>query len=517
MRGLHIIRSGLALAVAFLCLPSCSSFVDCTTRRDCPSDLAYAGGAANVSAKGGSSGDTSATSGKGGTSGVSGTSGESGTEAGAGSGGAAPMCDGSLSPDVDDCVISDEYGVFVSPTGDDATADGTQGKPYATLTKALANGAKKRVYVCAADYVEPATIEIADRVSIYGGFSCDEGNWKYDSSFPAHLLPQSAVGATITDASVGVTLEDVRIDAQNAADDGSGASSFGLAIIRSKNVALKRVEIRAGKGGLGAKGADGATGVDGVASGPDQNGAAGSCTPTGTSKRGPDPVPLQCGSQGGGGGDAQVGTSYASSQDGRGGFQVVPSNGGKGGDMPKKPGANGQPGDIGPQGDTGVAAPPVGAFSANGYAVASGGNGTPGKPGQGGGGGGASLGTATCMGATGGAGGLGGCGGDSGIGGTGGGASVALLSWQSKVLIDSCTLTAVSGGAGGDGGKGHAGGAGKAGGTGGTGDGVTFGSGGDGGRGGFGGAGGNGAGGSGGPSISLVYDGTAPTQLGTSS
>ena len=57
---------------------------------------------------------------------------------------------------------------------------------------------------------EPDTLAIPDRVSIYGGFSCEGGTWKYDSSFPAHLLPASPIGATITDAKVGVLIQDLR-------------------------------------------------------------------------------------------------------------------------------------------------------------------------------------------------------------------------------------------------------------------------------------------------------------------
>jgi hypothetical protein len=113
---------------------------------------------------------------------------------------------------------------------------------------------------------------------------------------------------------------------------------------------------------------------------------------------------------------------------------------------------------------------------------------------------------------------MGGCGGDPGGGGVGGGASVALLSWRSTLTIESCTLTANSGGAGGNGGAAHIGGTGKAGGVGGATDSTNkVGVGGDGGRGANGGNGGNGAGGTGGPSIALVYDGTAPTVSGTSS
>ncbi|MEI9939511.1 MAG: hypothetical protein WDO69_20010 [Pseudomonadota bacterium] len=508
------------LAVSGLAWSCSSKSDDCNANLNCGP---YGGGAFATSGASGASGvsGTDGVSGAGatGASGSSGTSGDGGSDSAAGTGGAPPpSCDGTSSPDVDACVISDKYGIFVSPTGDDNTANGTQAHPFATVTAALANVTTtiKHVYVCASDYNEPDTLVIPDRVSIYGGFTCDDGTWNYDSPLPAHLLPARAIGATITDAKVGVVIQDVRIDAENA-DDGMGASSFGMMISGSHNITLKRVEIRAGKGGKGSVGVDGATGLDGIASGTDQNGMAATCSNPPASRVGPQSVPKICGSQGGAGGTAAVGTDYAPAQDGGTGYLVSPTNGGKGGQVFGNSAIRGQDGDKGLLGDVGAAAPALGTFSAMGYNMASGGNGGLGKPGAGGGGGGASLGSATCLGATGGAGGMGGCGGDPGGGGIGGGASVALLSWQSTVSIDGCTLTANSGGAGGDGGKGHAGGVGKAGGIGGAADdGNTVGVGGDGGRGGNGGNGGNGAGGSGGPSVALVYDGTPPTQLGVS-
>ncbi|HET7542543.1 MAG TPA: hypothetical protein VFK05_21885, partial [Polyangiaceae bacterium] len=112
---------------------SCSNKADdCNANLNCGPYDGHAGfggasGAASGSGTSGASG-ASATGGKGGSSNTAGTSGDGGTEAGAGTGGGAPpTCDGSLSPDADACVISDEYGVFVSPDGDDATGDGTQG------------------------------------------------------------------------------------------------------------------------------------------------------------------------------------------------------------------------------------------------------------------------------------------------------------------------------------------------------------------------------------------------------
>ncbi|MEI9949399.1 MAG: hypothetical protein WDO74_10550 [Pseudomonadota bacterium] len=520
------------LAVSGLAWSCSGKSEDCNANLNCgpygggtlgTSGASGAAGASSTSGKGGASGTSGTGTSGTGTSGNAGASGEGGTDPTAGAGGVAPpMCNGSLSPDLDACVISDEYGIFVAPN-QDASADGTQAHPYATLTTALANVMKiKHVYVCAADYAEPDTIEIPDRVSIYGGFTCEGGVWKYDSALPAHLLPKSPIGARITDAKVGVVIQDVRIDAGNAPDDGTGASSFGMMISGSQNIALKRVEIRAGKGGKGKAGIDGATGLDGIASGTDQNGKAGTCDSAPSSRTGPVPVPKICGSEGGVGGTAQVAADYSPTQDGLGGYLVAPSNGGKGGQVFGNGASRGGDGDKGTPGDKGTAAPALGAFSATGYQMASGGSGGAGRPGRGGGGGGASLGaassTANCLGSTGGAGGMGGCGGDPGGGGIGGGASVGLLSWQSAVTIDSCALTANTGGAGGNGGAAHIGGAGKAGGTGGPTDSANkVGVGGRGGDGGNGGNGGNGAGGSGGPSIALVYAGIVPMRVGAPS
>ena len=430
----------VALATAIIALPSCDNFTDCSTRRDCPSDFASDAGSSSAS---GASGKGGAASGSGGASGTagggSGTSGDGGTEATAGSGGAPPpACDGSLGPDADACVISDEYGVFVTPAGDDASADGTQAHPYATVTSALASiGKIKRVYVCAGEYIEPATLEIPDRVSIYGKFTCDGGTWKYDADTPAYLRPAYAIGAMITDAKVGVLIQDLRLDAANAAEDDTGASSFGLVIRGSQNVVLKRVEIRAGKGGKGKAGTDGATGLDGIASGSDQNGKAGSCTnPPGT-QMGPSPLPRICGSEGGAGGQARVATNYAPSQDGGSGYLVSPSNGGKGGQSLGNAASRG--GDVTDKpspGDAGTSAPTVGAFSANGYKVASGGSGGAGKPGQ------AVVAVVQVSEARPASAPLVGqaaweaAGVIRAAGGIGGGASVALLSWQSAVSIE---------------------------------------------------------------------------------
>ena len=465
------------------------------------------GGASGASGHSGTSGH----SGNGGTTNASGAAGMSGEAGAAGSGTAA--CDGSLTPDADPCVINDEHGLFVSPDGDDATGDGSEAKPFATVTAALANVGKiKRIYVCAADYAEPSTLEIPDRVELYGGFSCAGGSWAYDSSDRANLFPASPFGAEIKAAKNGVTLQDVRIEAQDA-PNGMGASSIGVLVTNSVGVVLTRVEIKAGKGGAGKVGDPGATGADGVASGVEQDGKPATCTNPPASRLGGTSITKVCGSQGGSGGTAFTATAYSALQDGAAGFLVDPTNGGKGAMTVGVQGTNGQPGANGAPGSLGALAPTVGSFSATGYAIASGGSGTIGQPGQGGGGGGSSLGKSTCVGASGGAGGMGGCGGDLGTGGGGGGASVALLSWKSTLTTDGCKLIASAGGAGAQGGVAHAGGTGKVGGLGGPAD-VTNGlaKGGSGGDGGDGGNGGSGSGGTGGPSMALVYNGTKPTQ-----
>jgi hypothetical protein len=490
---------------------------DCTANADC--GAFDGGGSAGSSANGGSAGTANA--GGGGTSGGDGLSGASGAsaagEAGADGGAGAPgiTCDGTLSPDADACVIANDYGLFVSTAGDDTAGDGTEAKPFATVTKALsATGVGKlnRVYVCADEYLEPGALAIPDRVSIYGGFTCDNGVWAYDTTLKAQLESPTALGAAIDTATHGITLQDLRIDAANAPEDGTGASSFGMTINASKNIVLTRVEIHAGKGGGGKAGTDGLTGADGAASGTAQNGADGSCTSPPATQDGGKAASLVCGSQGGDGGKAYESADPTLSRAGSSGFPFTPNNGGPGGTAATPKGGAGQTGQDGSVGALGAAAAAVGAFSATGYSVASGGSGVVGAPGQGGGGGGASLGTSLCVGASGGAGGMAGCGGGPGTGGTGGGASIALLSWNSSVTIDACTLVATTGGAGGKGGNAHTGGLGKAGGAAGNPDPAqTVAGAGAGGPGGNGGKGGNGAGGTGGPSIALAYSGTRPT------
>jgi hypothetical protein len=504
------------LAVGSLAWGCSSKTNDCDANKTCGpfGSSGASGDSGSPNSNGGKSGSES-----GGEGGASGEGGDSSNGGNAGSGGAA--CMPTASPDSAPCVIGDGFGLFVSLSGDDATGDGTEAHPLATVTQALTltgPGKIDRIYVCATpngnttSYDEPDTLAIPDRVSIYGGFTCESGDWKYVNGTQAYIKPESAIGATIASAMNGVTLQDLRIDAQNAPDDGTGASSFGMIVNGSNNVVLTRVEIHAGKGGGGATAEDGATGTDGT--GTAGVGVAGSCDVGASAPAGVAALGI-CGSNGGNGGVGAKGTVHQGGQDGFFGTpqeNVDPpqvSNGGPGGTINgiTHPGLAGTDGSVGLSGAPGTPAGSIGTLSASGYVPVSGGDGSPGYPGQGGGGGGASLGKAACVGASGGAGGMGGCGGDSGKGGSGGGASIALLSLESVLTLDSVTLVAGAGGAGGNGGKAHPGGLGAAGAAGGpanTSDGI--GAGGKGGVGGLGGTGGSGAGGTGGPSFALAYD-----------
>ncbi|MCA9600351.1 MAG: hypothetical protein KC776_43905, partial [Myxococcales bacterium] len=106
----------------------------------------------NCGGAGGASGDsgTGGTSGSGGTAGTSGTGGQGGEAGTAGAGGDGGTCDITKSPSEESCLIAEEYGIFVSPSGSDATGDGTEAKPYGTLSKAVSEAASsaKNVYAC---------------------------------------------------------------------------------------------------------------------------------------------------------------------------------------------------------------------------------------------------------------------------------------------------------------------------------------------------------------------------------
>ena len=522
MKYAYAAFSSVLLTAAIVVVSSCSDPIDCTDRRDCPSDFPARAGAAGSEA------------GAAGAMDVVGGAGANGAPSEAGAGGSAgstevESCDPNADPATTACVIADDYGTFVAPYGNDGTGDGAQAKPFATVTKALSAVAEQkraRIYVCAAEYSEPDTITPLDGSSIFGGFSCDGDAWAYDAPVKALLNVQSPVAAIIDSAKRGVTLEDVRLDAADAPQNDTGASSFGLVVNASKAVALVRVELHAGKGGGGRSGAAGTAIESAPSPTAEQNGRDASCGAADvapTIALGGIPAGSKCGAGGRGG----IGYGAFEHSGGSGTpttnlVSVPQPNGGtaRTAASPTGPGGPGGDGVNGAAGKVGASAGGVGSFSPAGYVGASGGDGTDGAPGQGGGGGGASYnvgpgGQICAVAPGGGAGGAGGCGRAGGTGGGGGGGSVGLLSWNSQVALDAVVLVAKAGGAGGIGGAGLPGSAGGAGGSGGSAD-AYFGvvsPGGAGGKGGGGGSGGAGAGGTGGPSLCVVYSGAEPTGI----
>jgi len=515
MKHAYVAFPSVVLSTLLAVVQSCVPAADCVERRNCPKGAAGAG-----TSNDGGSGDA----GEPGAAGAAGAAGHESTGGSAGSSEVTP-CDPNGDPATNTCAIDDQHGTFVAPYGDDETGEGTQSKPFATVTRALsavADQTHPRLYVCADEYTEPGTISFPDGSAVFGGFSCDGGAWTYDAPVKALLTVASPVGGVIASAQHGVTIEDVRIDAGDASQNGPGASSFGLFVQESKGVSLVRVEVRAGKGGAGTSGTTPSAGQAVPPSTTAQDGRNVSCSPeVPATALGGTPADSKCGSGGKGGiGYGSFDHSGASGLPTTNLISAAMPNGGAAvtaADPANTPGRAGGKGLDGAPGELGSPAEEIGSFTIAGYLGAAGGDGTNGASGQGGGGGGASLGGIelatgkSCTGAGGGSGGAGGCGGKGGPGGGGGGASVALFSWNSEVSFASVVLRAKSGGAGGRGASGGSGSAGVDGGAGGSSETPYVQAGGHGGKGGSGGSGGPGAGGSGGPSIALVYKGMEPS------
>jgi hypothetical protein len=394
------------------------------------------GGASGKAGKGGAGGKAgSGSGGKGGASGGgSGEGGESGT---AGAGGSTPKCDPTQSPSEDECVIDEDYGVFVSPNGSDGSGDGSRSKPYATLGKAIskAEAKGKRVYACAdgGAYHEALHLDAtASGLELYGGFSCDK--WAYSTTAKSTVTSSTTLSLHVE----GVTnfrVEDFRFEAADGV--APGESSMGALIASSTNVVLRRVHLDAGTGVNGSNG----TRTDFVF--PDRVDLDGKSTTTST---GASPKLYTCPggamTSGGSGGTAQPG-----GQNGGNGAPDFAGPGGEGGDLTKacNMGGGGSNGSTTPPLTPAAGASTLGALTSSGWTAASGTNGPDGPPGQGGGGG------ASSPNGGGGGGGAGGCGGAGGKAGQGGGASIALAVFESAVTLDHCELAAADAGKGGNG------------------------------------------------------------------
>ncbi|MCB9586571.1 MAG: hypothetical protein H6718_14315 [Polyangiaceae bacterium] len=481
----------------------------CTAEFTSAEETGGAGGMAGSAGTGGIAGS-------GGVAGAAGTGGAAGSAGAASAGGTGGSCNGAASPSDDSCVVTEDYGVFVSPKGDDTTGDGSRSAPYATLEAALiaAYSSGKRVYACSSEgeFVPNGNLlAIDDSLSgsqLYGGLDCD--TWAYDVSKPTEVVGNYAA-LYVNGVKGGLRIEDFSFRAV----DQTLNSSIGALVRDSDGVLFKRVKFIAGKGADGDDGTDGSVGDPGTAVADSQKGEDGTCSSPGVRRGGRWSGPSSCGSTGGPGGDADFDFGP---ENGIAGLPSGNANGGLAGTLSSVNGVTGTDGAKGSDGNVGSVAEAVGLFHQDGYDPANGNPGTNGVVGQGGGGGGGAFKNAasTCGGAGGGAGGMGGCGGGLGAAGGGGHSSVALLVWESGVTVTDCAFESGEGGAGGRGGNGGNGGPGGDGASGGAAAGGS-GKGGRGGVGGDGGGGGSGSGGSGGPSYGLVYKGMKPAETNSCS
>jgi hypothetical protein len=435
------------------------------------------------------------------------------------------VCDPTQAPHDEACVLDEAYGVFVATLGNggsDTVGDGTRGRPYASIGRALASLAgtpltsfagKARVYVCNGIYAE--AVALSSPTSLYGGLACprdDAGvaQWSYVDAQAQVMAPRNAIGLVVSGDAGPVSVEDLAVTAPDAVgqdDAGNGLSSIAV-FVNGASVTFRRCTFVAGSANNGKDGttranypANEATAPDGGANDGGAGGAGGSIVCTdGTSSMGgaggsTNPGPPE--GDGGTGASSPVAAASAI-RNGAGGSGDDGVNGCRDGGV----GADGVPG------DSGLPVGSVGALSSRGWTPSAASMGANGAPGQGGGGGGASalavLGTVLpYLGGTGG--GAGGCGGAGGTGGTGGGASIALACIGSSVTLQACSLRTATAGNGGNGGAGELGQGGGVGGpvkrlSGSCGGGV----------GGNGAGGGGGAGGTGGISVCIVYRGTLP-------
>jgi hypothetical protein len=451
-----------------LLLAACSDMADdCENRGDCEP---FDGG-------GGSAG----ASGQAGTSGQGGTSGQAGGGGSAGDGGG---CDTTKSPSEEACLVSNEYAIFVSPSGKDGAA-GTKVDPLKSITQAAsAAGGTKLVLVCNGTYDEQ--VKLTSGAKLFGGFDCT--TWAYQSAARPSVEPSSeGYALSVESVSAAVTIDDIGFKAKDGA--AAGASSIAAFVSQSANVTLTRVKLEAGKG---AKGSDGVlvpftfpatTGLNGNAATGTQGGAAklyDQCPGGGTTTGGVGgSAPLQ----GGGPGLPDHGA-------GKGGNGIDCAAGGAG--------TNGNPAPVTPEA---AGATSRGTLTSTGWTATGGTDGPHGAVGQGGGGGAADATGGSGSGAA------GACGGAGGPGGGGGGASIALLVFESAaVSLVASELVAADAG---DGGSGAAGQPGMT--VGGNGGFQSALGGCPGGKGGGGAAGGAGGGGAGGISAGIAYASSTQT------
>ncbi|MBP9114643.1 MAG: hypothetical protein KBF88_17635, partial [Polyangiaceae bacterium] len=96
-------------------------------------------------------------------------------------------CDPKLSPLEDPCVVTDAFGVFVSPNAA-ASGDGTQKAPFNDLRVAFARAistSKPNVFLCGTHKAEG--VEVPDGLHVFGAFECNAAKWVLSQSVRAKI------------------------------------------------------------------------------------------------------------------------------------------------------------------------------------------------------------------------------------------------------------------------------------------------------------------------------------------
>ncbi len=213
--------------------------------------------------------------------------------------------------------------INVSPTGNDATGDGSTSLPYATLQKALntASGENNHIRLLNGNYAATTTkITVPASASgigliVDGGYEIDatNGDWRKVTNAKSIFHINSALETAAYDGASGTTvgfykgldiinisnvvIEDlqffVKAGTNNGISSGTavgstptsnrGNSVFGVYIRNSNTINFNRVIVITGQAGQGANGTNGTNGYSGENG---NNGAAGDCDDDNTSNYG---------------------------------------------------------------------------------------------------------------------------------------------------------------------------------------------------------------------------------------
>ena len=146
-----------------------------------------------------------------------------------------PGCDTPQEPlkNPEKCLV-DSFGVFVATGGSDSN-DGTKGRPFKTIGKALGAG-KDRIVVCEGTYTE--SIDIKADVEIFSGVTCDftkaGGKAKVVASKPEYAV-------SIAKPASAVQIRDLEVEAI----DGTSTSVNSIAVLATEVATVKLFNVTA--------------------------------------------------------------------------------------------------------------------------------------------------------------------------------------------------------------------------------------------------------------------------------